>query len=67
MTLEPWDHEDIKQEDIYQWWMSMSYVDYVIAIVGHKSVVKSSQNIQTPITMSVSIVNLKLASLILTY
>lgn len=37
----------------------MSYVDYVIAIVGHKSVVKSSLSIQTPTISSVLIVNLK--------
>ena len=39
--------------------MSMSYADYVIAIAGHKSVAKSSQNIQTLITTSVLIANLK--------
>ena len=43
--------------------MSMSYADYAIAIAGHKSVVKSSLSIQILITMSVLIVNLKLASL----
>lgn len=41
--------------------MSMSYADYVIAIVGHKSVVKSLQNIQTPTISNVLIVSLKLA------
>jgi predicted GTPase len=40
--------------------MSMSYADYAIAIVGRKNVVKSSLSIQTLITTSVSIVNLKL-------
>jgi len=40
-------------------WMSMSYADYVTVIVGHKSVAKSSQNIQTLITTSALIVSLK--------
>ena len=47
--------------------MSMSYADYVIAIVGHKSVAKSSLSIQILITMSVLIVNLKQASLVLVH
>ena len=37
----------------------MFSVESVIAIVGHKSVVKSLPNIQTPITTSVLIANLK--------
>jgi len=45
----------------------MSYAEYVIAIAGHKSVVKSSQNIQTLITTSALIVSLKLASLVLAH
>jgi len=36
----------------------MSYADYVIAIVGHKSVAKSLQNIQTLTITSVLIANL---------
>ena len=35
----------------------MSYAESVIAIVGQKKLAKSSQNIQTLITTSVSIVN----------
>lgn len=45
----------------------MSYVDYVIAIVGHKSVVKSLLSIQIQIILNALIVNLKLASLVLVH
>ena len=47
--------------------MSMSYADYVIAIAGHKSVVKLSLSTQILIILSVLIVSLKLASLVLVH
>jgi len=47
--------------------MSMSYADFVIAIVGHKSVVRSLLSTQILTITSVLIVSLKLASLILIY
>jgi len=42
----------------------MFYADYVIAIVGHKSVAKSLLSIQIQTILSALIVSLKLASLI---
>jgi hypothetical protein len=45
----------------------MSYAEYVIAIAGHKSVVKSSLSTQILTISNALIVSLKLASLVLVH